>query len=183
MPGETDRSGFAPDRIYGETVKIYLDSAAKRLAVSETGDLSSCDIIDAGRILAFEKSIRGCAFHILLKIDADPPYAIDVDLNPGSRPDGREDDRYAEQLMQLLELTSTLSEWMRRPTWRDVYLGPIPGAAEKLAARRAESPMTPTEGRAVKCPDGCWQCFFCRTINAGKFCEECGRPRPVPDER
>ena len=38
-------------------------------------------------------------------------------------------------------------------------------------------------GGAVKCPDGCWQCFFCRTIHAGKFCEECGRPRPVPDER
>ena len=99
MPGETDRSGFAPDRIYGEAVK------------------------------------------------------------------------------------TTLSEWTRRPTWRDVYLGPIPGAAEKLAARRAEYPMTPTEGGAVKCPDGCWQCFFCRTINAGKFCEECGRPRPIPDER
>jgi len=178
MPGETNRSGFTSDRIYGETVKVYLDSAAKRLAVTDADDFGACDIIDAGRIRAIDTEIRGMAFHIRLKIDAAEPFEIDVDLNPDSRPADASDDLYLEQQMQLQELASTLRMWTHQPTWRDTYLGPIPGYHEAIAKKRAEFPMTPVKTEPVHIPDGCWQCFYCRTVNAGKFCEECGKPRP-----
>ncbi len=72
---------------------------------------------------------------------------------------------------------------VRRPDKPDTekmpesYMGPIPGYFERY--RAGLIPMNPQTAAdtPAPAPPGCWQCFYCRGINSGKFCTECGKPR------
>ena len=59
----------------------------------------------------------------------------------------------------------------------ETYMGPIPGYFERY--RAGLIPMAPPTAETVPqpIPPGYWQCFYCRGINCGKFCTECGKPR------
>jgi len=59
----------------------------------------------------------------------------------------------------------------------DAWAGPIPGYFEVLRERLA-SPEYMMSIEEQEIPEGCWQCFDCRTINNRNFCTECGKKRP-----
>lgn len=120
-------------------------------------------------------------FHVTLKIDSPWFDEISVDLNNGKRPESADDDLYAECKMQMEDLAGWIRRWKHIPSVRDVNMGPIPGYFENLRRQQlAEggSMGMPTPPRFAEpiSTNGTWECS-CGMINAGKFCEECGKPR------
>lgn len=59
----------------------------------------------------------------------------------------------------------------------ETWTGVIPRHIEELITQLAQSGgMKPVE--PIPIPEGCWLCFYCRTVNSRNFCTECGKKRP-----
>lgn len=198
---------FNPSMTFGTDEKIYLDTENKKMIVSSADDWASDnpDIIAAQQIMAVETHIEddkeeifytdregneksydpprykhAYAFHITFKIDSPWFDEISVDLNNGERPEHEEDDLYLEWQMRMHELASLIRRWNYKPHPEDVLLGPDAYVLElrkKQMATISSAQMAPVTQAAI--PEGSWQCFYCRQINTGKFCTECGKPRTV----
>lgn len=195
---------FHPDRSFGTGEKIWLDLNAKQLIVTGAENFreENPDIIAASQILSWEKEIKEheeeifftasdgnkksydpprCRhtykFRIILKIDSPWFDEISVDLNNGERPDSMESDLYLEQSMQLSELNSLLLQWTLPVRPGEHLLGPD---VYTMTLRKQAIPMVLpaaiTKTFQGSAPDE-WKCS-CGTANAGKFCTECGNPRP-----
>ena len=176
---------FQPRMIFGTDEKIYLDLTAKQLIVTAVEDFTedNPDIIDASQIISFETEIEdneeelfftdkegneksynppkyqyAYEFHITLKIDSPWFDEIRVDLNNGERPDDKESELYVKQQMKLSELVSIINRWIHPECPEERSMG------------------IPTE-KDDSLSDS-WKCS-CGTVNSGKFCEECGKPRTL----
>lgn len=197
---------FNPDKVFGTDEKVYLDLTAKQLIVTGADDFreDNPDIIDASQIISCEKCIEdneeeifytdkdgneksynppkynhSYEFHITLKIDSPWFDEINVDLNNGERPGSEEDDLYVEWQMRMSELAGIIRRWNYSPSPGEMLLGPdayVMELRKNQMARVSSSLAAPIEEIVI--PEGSWQCFYCRQINQGKFCTECGKPRP-----
>jgi len=195
---------FHPDMVFGTDEKVYLDMTAKQLIVTGSDNFreDNPDIINASQIISFEKEIEdneeeifytdkegneksynppryshSYEFHITLKIDSPWFDEISVDLNNGERPESKESDRYLEQLMKMNELSSYIHQWKYPDMHGNHQLGP------DSYVMNLQNQAVPMETPAVKMSEtanaaqGGWKCS-CGAVNSGKFCEECGSPRP-----
>jgi len=184
---------FRPEAVFGTDEKVYLDLTARRLIVTAAEDFreDNPDIIEAAQILGCEKIIEdneeeifltdsegneksynppryryAYEFHLLLKIDSPWFEEISVDLNNGDRPEDRESDLYLEQNMQLSELYDLIWGWMHPERPEERLMGP------DVRTMNLQKQPDPASAMGMG-----WQCE-CGTVNAGRFCTECGKARP-----
>jgi len=193
---------FHPDLVFGTDEKIYLDLTAKQLIVTGADDFreDNPDIIDASQIVSVEKEIEdneeeifitdadgneisynpprysyAYEFHVHFKIDSPWFDEISVDLNNGERPDSRDSDLFIEQQMKLSELTTLIYRWIYPEMPGDHLMGPD---VRTVNLQKHSVPMEiPAVQTGSSAPANDWQCS-CGAVNTGKFCEECGSPRP-----
>lgn len=170
---------FHPDRSYGRSKKIYVDTAAKQFVVSfyddwkkENPDLISFEQVknvqsevkeskseiyfkdSEGKNKSYNPPRYEYEYSFILKIFVDSPWfdEIKVELNGNPGPESPYTAEYREYEFQCKELTDLL---MNRVS------------------------MTNTQAAAAmpnKTENG-WTCV-CGAVNSGKFCSSCGSPKP-----
>lgn len=187
---------FHPDRIYGGSTKIYIDTAARKFVVtyrtdwrSANPDLISFDMvknvqsdIDESRDELYYKDENGerksytppryeYEYSFNLKILVDSPYfdEISFELSESPRPESPYSPEYHQYELQMHEVTEII-------TGRAAYAGGTQGNTSFTQANNANSHVNAEQA------SGTWVCS-CGTSASGKFCPECGSPKPESKPR
>lgn len=175
-------NNFHPDRTYGRSKKIFVDTAAKKFIVTffsdwkdENPDLISFSQVkniqsnveerknelyykdDEGKNKSYVPPRYEYEYSFILKIFVDSPWfdEIKVELNGTPGPDSPYAPEYRECEFQIKEITELL---MNQPL------------------SQPSQPSQPTQTQTAAETDG-WTCA-CGAVNSGKFCSSCGNPKP-----
>lgn len=185
---------FHPDKTYGSSTKVYVDTAARKFIVtyrsdwrSANPDLISFDMvknvqtdIDESRDELYYKDENGerksysppryqYEYAFNLKILVDSPYfdEISFELSDTPRPESPYSPEYHQYELQMHELTEVI-------TGRANYTSVQNGTSAQAA---------PQAGTSQACTaSAAWVCSCGATAN-GKFCPECGSPKPTSKPR
>ncbi len=170
---------FHPDRSYGRSKKIYVDTNARKLIITyysdwknENPDLISFDqiknvqsSIDESRHELYYKDSEGnnksysppryeYEYSFIIKLFVDSPWfdeiKVEISGNPG--PDSPYSAEYRDCEYQVKEITDML-------------------------LNRAPTAYAPTVTETVAPAANTWTCS-CGATNSGKFCSSCGNPKP-----
>ncbi len=182
----THLGDFHPDKTYGSSKKIYVDTAARKFIVtrysdwkSENPDIISFDQvkniqtdIDESRDELFYKDEEGneksytppryqyeYSFNVTIFVDSPWFDDIKVELSSDPLPDSPYSPEYRQYEFQMKEITELLTG--RAAPCSNTY-----NAQSQPAAAQPQSNAS-----------GTWQCA-CGASNSGKFCQSCGNPKP-----
>lgn len=174
---------FHPDRTYGSSKMIYVDSTARKFIVSyysnwksENPDIISFDMVknvqtnieESKHELTFkdengeEKSYSPpryeyeYSFYVTIFVDSPWFDSIKVELTSNPYPESPYSPEYRKYEFQTKELVELLTG----------QGAPIPQGIQAPA----QAQMSQQQGDA-------WTCA-CGATNSGKFCESCGNPKP-----
>lgn len=173
---------FNPDRQYGRSRKIFVDTEAKKFIITyysdwktENPDLISFDQVKnvqsevkENRSEIFYKDSDGnnksyspprynYEYNFTVKLFVDSPWfdEIKVDLTGTQCPDSPYSPEYRDLEYQVKEITDLLMNRYAVPTAQ-----PVTQSSETSATKANE-----------------WTCS-CGAVNSGKFCASCGNPKP-----
>ena len=169
--------GFHPSRVLGGRTKVYLEEGSGRFAVSSRANWrdGNPDIIDVNRVMACDIDVKESRHEEFTKdqegkrVSFNPPrykyeYRFDVTIKVDSP--------------WFDEIEFELTEDRPNNRYTDLYRS-YEAQADDL--RRALQPgryAVPAAQDAAPQPPEQWRCA-CGAVNAGKFCVECGAPRPA----
>ncbi len=168
-----------PDEIYGTKMKIYVDNENRKFIVTRNNEWRSGnpDIIGFEQVQSVENKVRENKeeiykktedgkresydpkrykkdYSFITKISVNSPYisSITVDLSEGDEPVNHYEKKYKdyEAMMEKLRCRLLMIE-----TGNDE-----PEVKEEAPAADE------------------WKCTACGAVNTGKFCSECGSPKP-----
>lgn len=175
---------FQPDRQYGDSKKIFVDTEAKKFIVTfyndwktENPDLIAFDQVKnvqsevkESRSEIYYKDSEGnnksysppryeYEYSFIVKIFVESPWfdEIRVDLTGNQCPDSPHSPIYRDLEYQVKEITDLLMNRNATP----------------VAQPAAQPAATP----AAKAEEAGWTCA-CGAVNTGKFCASCGNPKP-----
>lgn len=177
---------FRPDRHYGRSKMIFVDTEAKKFIVTsyrdwkgKNPDLISFDQvknvqtkIDESRSEIYFKDSEGneksysppryeYEYSFIVNIFVNSPWfdEISVDLTGSQCPDSPHSPDYRDLEFQLKEISDLLLNRNVTSTAQPVT-------------------QTPAAAPAAKADENSWTCGACGTANTSKFCVSCGSPKP-----
>ena len=185
---------FRPDSIFGESEKVYVDSAAAKFIVTSASNWRNAnpDLISFSQVTGVNTDIHEnkteiyyedeegnsksynprryeCDYEFNVTILVDSPWfdKIELELSDGNRPDSPYTDLYRHYEAQMHTLSDILNGRQSHAYGQNDSAASVDPA---LKAREQEI----MEG-VIK--DSSWVCPSCGSRNSGKFCENCGAPR------
>ena len=175
-------NGFHPNRILGTRTKVYLEEGSGRFVVSSRSSWRDAnpDIVNVSQVMACDVNVHESRHEEFTKdaegkrVSFNPPrykyeYRFDATIkvdSPGfdeiefELTDERPNNRYTD----LYRSYESMAEDLRRSLQPSLYAGAVPAQPQAQPAAQAA---------------GQWQCR-CGAVNTGRFCVECGTPRPAP---
>lgn len=175
---EANLANLNPKKVMGFDKKIYLDEVQKKFVVSSSSDFrkGNPDIIDLSMMKACELIVNEehheiykdeekeesydpkryeSEYEFEIDMEIDHPYfdSIKIDLKDGDPPTSKDDEKYKNLYNAGFEIQSTL----------------MPGKYTMPVELTATSVNNSEE----------WECPDCHTMNSGKFCMNCGKPKAV----
>lgn len=169
---------FHPDRTYGRSKKIFVDTAAKQFIVTyyddwkdENPDLISFDQVknvqsdvqerkneifmkdDEGKNKSYSPPRYEYEYSFIVKIFVDSPWfdEIKVELNGNPGPDSPYSPEYRDCEFQVKEIV-------------DLFMNRSPVQTAQPVSATADTANS-------------WTCA-CGAVNSGKFCSSCGNAKP-----
>ena len=185
---------FRPTKTFGRRRKVYIDEAAGTFIVTSSNQWRDAnpDIISLSQVTACNADIQekkeelyrettdgkrvsynppryAYSYEFTLEILVNSPWfsEIHLDLSDGDCPESKYTDLYRDYERELYELKSAL-------------MGEIDTSRPSYASARACAQAAPAAAVGVKvsnAADASWTCV-CGMENTGKFCQNCGKPRP-----
>ena len=188
---------FRPDRTYGERMKLYVDTAGKTFAATYARDWRGAnpDLIDFSQVMACDldiiehkeeqyREVNGkresydpprytYEYEFQMDFDVDSPWfhGFTMELS-GERPTKKTDALYRKYEQLAFEIQDTLMP--------GVYVREEPKEAPKppiVKPGAAKIPKPVTTAVKPAAAPAKWQCK-CGAMNTGRFCTNCGTPRP-----
>ena len=189
---------FRPDSIFGESEKVYVDSAAAKFIVTSASNWRNAnpDLIsfsqvtgvntdihenkteiyyedDEGNSKSYNPRRYECDYEFNVTILVDSPWfdKIELELSDGNRPDSPYTDLYRHYEEQMHTLSDILNGRQSRAYGQNDSAASVDPA---LKAREQEIIETVIKTNP-------WTCRFCNLPNMGTLnCSHCGKP--VSDE-
>ncbi len=187
---------FHPDRTYGDGMKLYVDTVGKVFAATYARDWRGAnpDLIAFSQVMACDlnviehkeeqyREVNGkqesynpprytYEYEFQMNFDVDSPWfqGFTMELS-GERPTKKADDLYRKYEQLAFEIQETL---MPGAYVREEAEAPEPAVVKPGAAvvyKPGTGTVTPAAAPAK------WQCK-CGAMNTGRFCTNCGAPRP-----
>ncbi len=186
--------GFHPDRSFGRNEKVYIDTASGAFIVSRYSDWrdENPDLISLSQVIGCDTDVRehreeqyykdsegnrkryeppryeyDYSFHITIQVDSPWFSEIDLELSEGRRPDSRYSQLYHDYETEMYELSNALT---RKYAPQQTGFTPSQNYAQKQPVQQPAYTVAQTANG--------WSCS-CGTVNKGKFCMECGSPKPA----
>ena len=175
-----------PNVVYGNNVKVYVDTAARKFVVTSSSNWRGAnpDIIEFSQVIScdtdvvenkdeiFKEDGNGnkvsyippryevdYEFNVVINVNSPWFSQIELELSSGNRPESRMTDLYREYERQMYELQNMLmSNNVNTPTY-------------------AQAP--PVQARAAQPESAAWNCPSCGSANNSRFCQSCGTPQPA----
>lgn len=202
---EKQLNDFYPDKTFGESKKVYIDSAGGRFIVTNMTDWRKYnpDLIELGQVRSVNTDIHEnkteiyykdeegnrksynprryeCDYEFNVTILVDSPWfdEIKLELSDGNRPDSRYTDLYREYERQMHELTDCLlnkGAVTASIGENNSFVGAA--AVQSAAAVNTNTGGVSNGGLPLNME---WICPSCQFTNGGgKFCQNCGTTRPA----
>lgn len=196
---EKKLAGFAPSITFDGSKKVYIDPIGERFIVTGTSNWRSSnpDLIAFSQVLGVNTDIRenkeeifykdsdgneksyvppryACDYEFNVTIRVDSPWfsEIELELSDGNRPDSPYTDLYRQYEQRMHELADIL---MRRDNRNRVWDGGSTMNRVDSTGIRQERPASAPNAMGSET----WVCPSCGAQSSGKFCANCGTPKPV----
>ena len=196
---EKKLAAFFPSLTFDGSKKVYIDPLRERFAVTGSSDWRSAnpDLIAFSQVYGVETDIRenkeeiyyedsdgnrksydppryACDYEFNVTIRVDSPWfdEIELELSDGNRPDSRSTDLYREYERKMHELADIL---MRRDNRNRVWDG---GGMMNRVDNENFRPERPAPAPNAMGGET-WACQSCGAQSSGKFCANCGAPKPL----
>lgn len=195
---------FHPDRTYGEWMKLYVDTAGKTFAATQAKDWRGAnpDLIAFSQVMACDldiiehkeelyREVDGkresynpqrftYKYEFRMKFDIDSPWfnGFTMELS-GERPSNKAGELYRKYEDLAFEIQETLMPGVYvKEEKEEAPKPPIvkPHAASPTIPKPAKKPVYTAPVMPAAAPAK-WQCK-CGAMNTGRFCTNCGAPRP-----
>ena len=191
-----------PTRVYGQNrVKLYIDEEKKQFFVTAASNWRDAnpDIIDIGQVLSCSEDIREnkeeithtdkdgkkvsfnpkrykVSYRFYIEIRVDSPFFSEIRFELSDQePESPYNDLYREYERQAGEMRSLLDPSLRD---RPMAAQPAANTFARDAAMKGAAPAMRKEPEPAR--DGAWKCPSCGARNEGRFCANCGQPKPEP---
>lgn len=190
---------LCPSITFDGSKKVYIDPIGERFIVTGTSNWRSSnpDLIAFSQVLGVNTDIRenkeeifyedsegneksyvppryACDYEFNVTIRVDSPWfsEIELELSDGNRPDSPYTDLYRQYEQRMHELADIL---MRRDNRNRVWDGGSTMNRVDSTGIRQERPASAPNAMGSET----WVCPSCGAQSSGKFCANCGTPKPV----
>ena len=182
----TNLNGFHPTKTLGNNTKVYIEEAGKRFVVTRAKDFreANADIIlfkqvmDAsyeienhqeeimdtdkdGKEISFNPPRYENEYEFTVTMRVDSPYFSEVSFEVSDR---RPDDEGSTEYKELKNLCGEICATVQGKPFTPEDTTPTTTSSNNT---------TTTDSNEL------WECPKCHIANRGKFCVECGTPKPI----